>query len=745
MSESHSPSDPNLIFGVLALQAGLITQAQFAEACAAWTTHRDVPLGQLLQQRGWLKPGDCAMIERLAGTPAPVNKAKHGVAPGSPGLFWTALTALLVLNVVVLLGCMGWMWLQLSQARQELLAVKADLVIADQQRSAAENERQQVQAAAQKFHRDVAERHKDQGLACLERRLYDLAVVELRRARELGRDEVTPQLVQALLKCGQQCLATRDPQQAVLDFSEALDLQPGHTEALLGRATAHRIAGRLSQALADLDQLLAKDERNAAAHLERGETYLLKREPRQALADFARAAALDPKSKRALLGRAAAHTALKDDAAAEADFQAALQLAPDDPAALYDEFALTYVSFREYEKAEPLLTRALELRKQKLGEDHPDVGDTLDNLGDLYFARGLYVRAAPFYDEALKVRRKESHPRDLRLPRTLDKLALVRRRQDQLDEAYKLYAEALDARKKLGDGRRLDVAVSLSNLAAVLLLRNEPAAAKKRLDEGLKLCQELEAGHSPEAAALQHTLGDVLLAEGNAAAARDAYQQALDVYRQQLGDGSPETAQAADSLGAALQALGEAEAARPLHERALLVLTNTYGPEDVQTLTAQEHLGTALYALGQYERAEQELRRALDGLPKAEAEKDPRWAGWRLNHAAAAARLGHFAEAVLAASAEAGRNPTPAMLYDVARVYALCAAAVDRDKDLKPDDRDKLTVTYIDEAVAVLTRLHGTGFFKPPERRERLMKDHDFDFLRDKAAFKALAEKLDER
>src|SRR5260370_25452693 len=58
-------TDRNLLFGVLALQADLIDAAQFAEACSAWAGRKDVPLADLLVQRGWLNDEDRAHVEYL--------------------------------------------------------------------------------------------------------------------------------------------------------------------------------------------------------------------------------------------------------------------------------------------------------------------------------------------------------------------------------------------------------------------------------------------------------------------------------------------------------------------------------------------------------------------------------------------------------------------------------------------------------------------------------------------------------
>src|SRR4051794_14971296 len=58
-------TDRNLLFGVLALQAGLIDQAQLIEACTLWTTRKQIFLGDLLVEGGWLTPTDRDHVDYL--------------------------------------------------------------------------------------------------------------------------------------------------------------------------------------------------------------------------------------------------------------------------------------------------------------------------------------------------------------------------------------------------------------------------------------------------------------------------------------------------------------------------------------------------------------------------------------------------------------------------------------------------------------------------------------------------------
>jgi signal transduction histidine kinase/tRNA A-37 threonylcarbamoyl transferase component Bud32 len=58
-------TDCNLMFGVLALQAGLIDADQFVDACTIWASRKDAALADLLIARGWIEEGDRVHIEYL--------------------------------------------------------------------------------------------------------------------------------------------------------------------------------------------------------------------------------------------------------------------------------------------------------------------------------------------------------------------------------------------------------------------------------------------------------------------------------------------------------------------------------------------------------------------------------------------------------------------------------------------------------------------------------------------------------
>ena len=78
-----------------------------------------------------------------------------------------------------------------------------------------------------------------------------------------------------------------------------------------------------------------------------------------------------------------------------------------------NDLAALYHAQGDYARAEPLFRQASEIWKKVLGENNPDYATSLNNLAELYRAQGDYARAEPLCRRALEIRKKvlgENHP-----------------------------------------------------------------------------------------------------------------------------------------------------------------------------------------------------------------------------------------------------------------------------------------------------------------------------------------------
>src|SRR5688572_29019717 len=107
---------------------------------------------------------------------------------------------------------------------------------------------------------------------------------------------------------------------------------------------------------------------------------------------------------------------------------------------------LTLFNAGKYVEAEPLYLRALAIREEIRGAEHPDVADSLNSLGLLYRTQGQYVRAEPLFHRALAIREKAFGLEHGAVAQSLNSLAWLYYEQARYAEAEPLYDRALAIR-----------------------------------------------------------------------------------------------------------------------------------------------------------------------------------------------------------------------------------------------------------------------------------------------------------
>jgi tetratricopeptide (TPR) repeat protein len=137
-----------------------------------------------------------------------------------------------------------------------------------------------------------------------------------------------------------------------------------------------------------------------------------------------------------------------------------------------------------YLAAEEPLTRALALREQALGPDHPDVARSLNNLALLYNHQGRYAEAKPLYQRALALRERGLGPDHPDTATSLNNLALLYYDQERYGEAEPLYQRALTIREQRLGRDHPRVVVTLKHYLALLQAMHreaDPAQLEQRL------------------------------------------------------------------------------------------------------------------------------------------------------------------------------------------------------------------------------------------------------------------------
>ena len=86
---------------------------------------------------------------------------------------------------------------------------------------------------------------------------------------------------------------------------------------------------------------------------------------------------------------------------------------------------------------------------QVLGEEHPSVAETLNNIGLLLYTQGQMKEALPLYERALEIKRLAYGEMNPSVATSLNNLGSLYHRIGQFDHAASLYKSAYDIRRAL--------------------------------------------------------------------------------------------------------------------------------------------------------------------------------------------------------------------------------------------------------------------------------------------------------
>jgi CHAT domain-containing protein/tetratricopeptide (TPR) repeat protein len=248
-----------------------------------------------------------------------------------------------------------------------------------------------------------------------------------------------------------------------------------------------------------------------------------------------------------------------------------------------------YHALYQNRQAEECYLRALALRKELLGEKHPAYATGLSRLARLYFDMGEYARARPLLEQALALNRETLGPKHPNYAASLNNLAVLYREIGEYGRARPLYEQALALTKELLGEKHPEYAGSLNNLAGLYFDLGEYARARSLFEQALALHKQLRREKHWDYATDVNNLAILYQAMGEYARARSLFEQAL-ALKKELG-GEKHTHYAQSLGGLALLDWQEGQAAQASKQLAsALQIVHQHVDTDFSALSGRQRL-----------------------------------------------------------------------------------------------------------------------------------------------------------
>jgi tetratricopeptide (TPR) repeat protein len=266
------------------------------------------------------------------------------------------------------------------------------------------------------------------------------------------------------------------------------------------------------------------------------------------------------------------------DRALHADTDAARDLAGLATALLFEQ---------KYAEAEAAFRESLAIRKRVLGDDHPLVAQTLNDLGVLLYFSGQHSAAEPLFREAATLYERilgHEHPFVSSIENNLGRIALEK---GDVSTAETMLSDALAIDRKLKDPGHDDFVYSLNNLGVVRLGLDQPESALALFEEARGIAAPL--GHRM-LGQIWANLADTYWQLGRLADA----QHAIAVARPLLAAAHPDEpwhlANLSSIEGAVRVKQSDVAGAEPLLVDGYKIVSERWGPQGLFTQLAARRL-----------------------------------------------------------------------------------------------------------------------------------------------------------
>jgi serine/threonine protein kinase/tetratricopeptide (TPR) repeat protein len=292
-------------------------------------------------------------------------------------------------------------------------------------------------------------------------------------------------------------------------------------------------------------------------------------------------------------------------------------------ASIHHTLGSTYRSLGVYKAAEQHSERACKIRRQRLGEEHPDTLRSMNNLANVYRKQGRYNEAEKLNIKVLEVRRSvfgEEHPDTLT---SMNNLANVYSDQGRYDEAEKLHVKNLEIRRRVLGEEHPKTLTSMNNLTNVYVDQGRYDEAEKLHKKTLEIQRRVLGEEHPKTLTSMSNLAIVYKAQGRYDEAEKMHKKTLEIRRRLLGEEHPDTLISMNKLAIVYNRQSRYNEAEKLYKKALEIQRRILGEEHPDTMRSMTNLASVYWNQGRYEEAEKLYKKALEIRRRLLGEEHP--------------------------------------------------------------------------------------------------------------------------
>jgi tetratricopeptide (TPR) repeat protein len=198
------------------------------------------------------------------------------------------------------------------------------------------------------------------------------------------------------------------------------------------------------------------------------------------------------------------------------------------------DLAYIYVLSGQHQKAGPLYKEAMTTMARQLGQDHPEMAQCWQQIGELQETLGEYDKAVSLYQKALAIFEKKRGPEHPALAAILDKLAALCMELEMEKQAVPLYERLVRIREQALRPTHPQLVKSLGDLAESYRLQGQYAEAEACYRKSLAINETVHGPEHPSVAAVLQELAKLCTSQRKKEEAEQYQQRAAAIFQKSV-------------------------------------------------------------------------------------------------------------------------------------------------------------------------------------------------------------------
>ncbi|KAJ9131272.1 Kinesin light chain [Coniochaeta hoffmannii] len=287
------------------------------------------------------------------------------------------------------------------------------------------------------------------------------------------------------------------------------------------------------------------------------------------------------------------------------------------------KLASTYRNQGRWKEAESLGVQVMEARKRVLGEEHPSTLTSMANLASTYRYQGRWKEAEWLFGQVIEVMKRvlgEEHPSTLT---SMANLASTYSNQGRWNEAEELEVHVMKARKRVLGEDHPDTLASMNNLASTCSNQGRWKEAEELQAEELDICSRVLGEEHPSTLTSLGSLASTYSNQGRWKEAESLFGQEMEARKRVLGEEHPLTLTSMANLASTYSNQGRWKEAEELQAEELDICSRVLGEEHPDTLTSMANLASTYSNQGRWKEAESLFGQVMEARKRGLGEEHP--------------------------------------------------------------------------------------------------------------------------